>query len=63
MLPIEIFCKIDDFSKQFEKQFKKRFLIDGKNIRNRSFLMTPSETMTIATYFHYSGYKNLQRLL
>jgi hypothetical protein len=30
MLPIEIFCEIDDFSKQFEKQFKNVFSLTEK---------------------------------
>ena len=60
MLLVKIFCEIDDFSKQFEQQFKNNFLTDGKKLRDRSFLMKPSEVMTIAIYFHFSGYKTFK---
>lgn len=60
MLLVKIFCEIDDFSKQFHEQFKKNFLTDGKELRNRSFIMTSSEIMTIAIYFHFSGYKTFK---
>ncbi len=60
MLLVKIFCEIDDFSKLFQQQFQNNFLTDGKRLRNRSFIMKPSEIMTIAIYFHFSGYKSFK---
>ena len=60
MLLVKIFCETDDFCKLFQKQFQKVFLTDGKKLRNRSFIMKPSEIMTIAIYFHFSGYKTFK---
>lgn len=55
-----IFCKTDDFCKEFRQQFKQNLLTDGKSIRNRSFKMSLSEIMTIAIYYHHSGYKTFK---
>lgn len=55
-----IFCEIDDFCKNFEQQIKIKILRSGKNLRNRSFLMSPSEIMTISILYHQSGYKNFK---
>lgn len=60
MLLVKIFCETDDFCKLFKKQFQKTFLTDGKKLRNRPFIMNPSEIMTIAIYFHFSGYKTFK---
>jgi len=56
----KIFCEIDDFCKQFEKQFKKRLLAGGKNQRERLCRLNASEVMTICVYYHASGYKTFK---
>jgi Transposase DDE domain len=57
---IEIFCQIDDFCKQFEKEFSMKLLTDGNGNRIRSFQMSLSEIMTIMIHFHQSGYKTFK---
>lgn len=53
---VTIFCEVDDFCKEFEKQFERRLLSKGKNIRNRNIRISLSEVMTISIWYHYSGY-------
>ena len=53
---VTIFCEIDDFCKEFEKQFDGKLLSAGRMLRKRSFTMTMSEIMTISIYYHFSGY-------
>jgi hypothetical protein len=57
---IEIFYYTDEFCKEFEKQFSHKLLSTGKNKRLRAMRMTLSEVMTIAIYFHHSGYKTVK---
>ena len=57
---VKIFCQIDDFCKEFEKQFKKNVLTTGNNLRKRSFKLSLSEIMTISIFYHYSGYKTFK---
>jgi hypothetical protein len=57
---IEIFCSIDDFCKAFQVELKKHQIGDGKNHRNRSFLMSQSEVITIMVMFHLGGFRNLK---
>lgn len=55
-----IFYHVDEFCKLFEKELKHRFLSNGKNMRDRDISLSLSEVMTIAIYFHYSGYKTFK---
>jgi len=57
---IEIFCEIDDFCKQFEKEFDKNLLTDGFGKRNRIISLNLSEIMTICIYYHSTGYKTFK---
>lgn len=57
---IKIFCEIDDFCKEFVKQFHKNFLTSGNNLRKRNFRLTLSEIVTISIYYHHSGYKTFK---
>ena len=59
-MPIRIFCEVDDFCKQFDKNFNSRLLTDGNGKRIRSFNLTISEIMTICIYYHESGYKTFK---
>lgn len=55
-----IFYYVDEFCKLFEKESKYSFLSNGKNIRKRKISLGLSEIMSIAIYFHYSGYKTFK---
>jgi len=52
-----IFYEVDEFCKYFEKEFDKKLLLGNKK-RARKGKMLPSEIMTIAIFYHHSGYKN-----
>ena len=55
----KIFYKIDNFCKHFKKEFEKHLLQNGsKTLKSR---MSMSEIMTIAIYFHHSGYRNFKK--
>lgn len=58
----EIFYLCDDFSKEFDKSFKKHILQsdNGKKTRNKSGKLSHSEVMTILISFHLGGYRNLK---
>jgi len=51
-----IFCEIDDFCKQFEKQAVKNVLTNGNHKRRRTFKISLSEIMTISIFYPYSKY-------
>lgn len=58
----EIFYLCDDFSKEFDKSFKKHILQadNGKKTRNKPGRLSHSEVMTILIFFHLGGYRNLK---
>jgi hypothetical protein len=56
----EIYVNVDDFFVQFNNEIKKHQLSTGKKQRNRTFLMSPSEVMTIMILFHLSNNKNIK---
>lgn len=58
----EIFYLCDDFSKEFDKSFKKHILQsdNGKKTRNKPGKLSHSEVMTILISFHLGGYGNLK---
>lgn len=58
----EIFYLCDDFSKEFDKSFKKHILQsdNGKKTRNKHGKLSHSEVMTILISFHLGGYRNLK---
>lgn len=53
---VTIFCEIDDFCKDYFEICKKSILSNGKNIRKKAFSLTSSEIITIAVWYHQSGY-------
>lgn len=57
---VKIFYEIDEFCKQFEKQFSIKLLTSGNGIRKRSFNMELCEVMTISVFYHQSGYKTFK---
>ena len=58
----EIFCIIDDFCNEFDTVIKGHGLGEKKaaKSRNRTFVMSDSEVITILILFHSMGYKNLK---
>jgi hypothetical protein len=58
----EIFYLCDDFSKEFDKSYKKHILQsdNGKKTRNKPGRLSHSEVMTILISFHLGGYRNLK---
>ena len=59
-LATEVFVSIDDFYNEFNQQIQKFQLAAPKKRRNRSFLMSGSEVMTILVLFHLSQHKSLK---
>ena len=59
---IEIFCKLDDFSKEYNTVIRKNSISDGSTIKRRirKFKMSDSEVMTILVIFHLKSYRNLK---
>jgi hypothetical protein len=57
---ITIFCEIDDFCKQFEKNLKYKLLANGTGKRDRKSNLRASEVMTICVFYHESGYKTFK---
>lgn len=55
-----IFYHADEFCKFFEKEFKLRVLSDGRGLRERSSSLSLSEVISIAVYYHQSGYKTFK---
>ena len=57
---IELFCKVDDFCQEFEREFKKRRLSRGEAKRNRSGKLSTSEIMTLIILFQHSCYRHFK---
>ena len=59
---IEIFCKVDDFCKEFEKAKSGHELQKdcSKKKRNRLFNLSDSEVITILIFFHAGQFRNLK---
>lgn len=55
-----MFCKFDDFCKEFENQWNKLLLRSNEKSRNRHGNMSLSERMTIFTMFHQSNYRTFK---
>ncbi len=59
---IELFCKIDDFMKEYEQTISSNSLPEPNLIkrRNRKSKLSASEVMTILVLFHLKSYRNLK---
>lgn len=57
---VDLFCIIDDFSKEFDRQVPKKQISSKKKTRNRAFKMSDAEVMTILILFHHSRYRDLK---
>ena len=55
-----LFCSVDDFWKEFECEWKKILLGQGKNKPKRLPSLSKSEVMTIIVLFHSIGYRNFK---
>jgi len=58
----EIYYSIDEFCKEFEKAKKGHVLPEnnGKKSRNRAFILSDSEVITIMILFHNGGFRHLK---
>lgn len=56
----EIFYHTDNFCKELIRETGKNILTDGENKRDREFNLSMSEIMTIAIYYHFSGYNTFK---
>lgn len=59
---IEIFCISDDFCKEYCSEVQKHQLEnkDGKKHRNRSYMLSDSEIVTILVCFHFGTFHNFK---
>lgn len=55
-----LFCKFDDFCKEFESDWNKILLSSGSTTRNRHGKLSLSERMTIFTLFHQSNFRTFK---
>jgi hypothetical protein len=55
----QLYCTIDDFCKLLEKELETKRLLGSEKSKNHSKI-TVSEIVTIALFYHYSGYKNFK---
>ena len=54
----EIFCTVDEFSKNFDSELEKNLLsASSRQRRRRKATMSDSEIMTVQLMFHLGGYK------
>ena len=58
----EIFCAVDEFCKEFDKQIDKKYLLssDGKSRRYRKASLSDSEIMTILIVFQFGSFRNFK---
>jgi len=59
---IEIFCKVDDFCKKFEKA-QKGFVLskdNNKQSRNKPCKLSDSEVISILIFFHLKQFRNFK---
>jgi len=57
---LELFCHIDDFCQEFEKEWQKELLESGLRQRRRQRQMALSEMLTLMVYFHQSHYRDFK---
>ena len=58
----EIFCAVDEFFKEFDKEVDKKSLMssDGKPRRYRKVSLSDSEIMTILIVFQFGSFRNFK---
>ena len=55
-----LFCKVDDFCKDFEATYKTQLLSSGQSKRNRNLSLSISEMMSIILLFQQSCYRHFK---
>ena len=55
-----LFCEIHDFCGDFEPEYNKHLIDNGKIKRVRKSTLSPSEVMTIIIEFQRSGYRTFK---
>ncbi len=56
----KIFYDCDNFIKEFEEEYNKKFIEDKKSKSKYNSKLSMSEIMTILIYFHNSGYRTFK---
>ena len=58
----EIFCIIDDFCQEYDKEIARMSICEpgGRKRRNRKCTMSRSEIMTILICFHFNTFRNFK---
>ena len=58
----EIFCIIDEFCQEYDKEIIRMSIceLDGRKHRNRKWTMSRSEIMTIFICFHFNTFRNFK---
>lgn len=57
---VELYCSIDDFWKDFNKQWEQHLISHNKSPRGPKAKMSIPEMMTISILFHQSNYRNFK---
>jgi Transposase DDE domain len=57
---VEIYCGVDDFMKNFEREWKKQLISSGERKRMKVSRLSSSEIMTIIILFHQSNYRTFK---
>jgi hypothetical protein len=57
---VELYCSVDDFWKDFSKQWEQHLLTKGRSLRGPKAKMSVPEMMTISILFHQSSYRNFK---
>ena len=60
MILTKIFYDCDNFMKEFEEEYNKKFIEDENSKSKYNSRLTMSEIMTILIYFHNSGYRTFK---
>jgi hypothetical protein len=56
----EIYCLMDDFCKEFVREFKTLLLTDGNPSRQRATSLSLAELMTLVVLFHQIRYRQFK---
>lgn len=57
---VELYCSVDDFWKDFNKQWEQHLITKGKSSRGPKAEMSIPEMMTISILFHQSNHRNFK---
>lgn len=57
---IILFCIVDEFCKEFYREWEKTLIMQGTKKRRRPSRIAPSEIMTIFIYFHMLRFRDFK---